>query len=88
LVGPGLSFISVEEKVLGWNEPRGEGGWKLGEGDGELEEWETSKFFEKGRIGLGGQVVWGLMKIENNSKKRKLRLANRVHSQESMIKSP
>jgi len=41
-----------------------------------LEEWETSKFFEKGRIGLGGQVVWGLMKIENNSKKGKLRLAN------------
>ena len=63
LVGPGLSFISVEEKVLGWNEPRGERGWKLGEGDGELEEWETGKFFEKGRIGLGGDVVWGLMKI-------------------------
>jgi hypothetical protein len=74
--------------VLGGNEPRGERGWKFGEGGGELEEWETSKFFEKGRIGLGGQVVWGLMKIENNSKKRKLRLANRVHSQESMIKSP
>jgi hypothetical protein len=74
--------------VLGRNEPRGERGWKFGEGGGELEEWETSKFFEKGRIGLGGEVVWGLMKIENNSKKRKLRLANRVHSQESMIKSP
>jgi hypothetical protein len=60
----------------------------LGEGGGESEEGETSKFFEKGRIGLGGQVVWGLMKIENNSNKRKFRLANRVHSQESMVKSP
>ncbi len=74
--------------VLGGNEPRGERGWKLGGGGGELEERETSKFFEKGRIGAGGEVVWGLMKVENNSKKWKLRLANRVHSQESMIKSP
>ena len=88
LVGLGLSFISVEEEVLGRNEPSWERGWKLGEGGGELEEWETGKFFEKGRIGLGGQVVWGLMKIENNSKKRKLRLANRVHSQKSMVKCP
>ena len=40
--------------VLGRNEPRGERGWKLGGGGGELEERETSKFFEKGRIGAGG----------------------------------
>jgi len=88
LVGLGLSFISVEEEILGRNEPRGERRWKLGGSGGELEERETGKFFEKGRIGLGGEVVRGLMKIENNSKKWKLRLANRVHSQESMIKSP
>jgi hypothetical protein len=48
----------------------------LGNGGGDLEDWETGKFFEEGRIGAGGQVVWGLMKIENNSKKRKFRLAN------------
>ena len=76
MVGLGLSFISVEEEVLGRNEPRGERGWKLGNGGGDLEDWETGKFFEEGRIGAGGQVVWGLMKIENNSKKRKFRLAN------------
>jgi len=88
LVGLGLSLISVEEEILGRNEPRGERRWKLGGSGGELEERETGKFFEKGRIGAGGEVVWGLMKVENNSKKWKLRLANRVHSQESMIKSP
>jgi hypothetical protein len=54
LVGLGLSFISVEEEILGRNEPRGERRWKLGGGGGELEERETSKFFEKGRIGAGG----------------------------------
>jgi len=53
LVGLGLIFISVEKEILGRDEPRGERGWKFGEGGGELEEWETSKFFEKGRIGLG-----------------------------------
>jgi len=74
--------------VLGRNEPRGERGWKMGDGGGELEERETGKLFEKGGISAGGEVVWGLMKIENNSKKRKLRLANRIHSQESMVKSP
>ena len=88
MVGLGLSFISVEEEILGRDEPRRKGGWKLGNGCGELEEWETGKLFEEGRIGAGGEVVWGLMKVENNSKKWKLRLANRVHSQESMIKSP
>jgi hypothetical protein len=87
LVGLGLIFISVEKEILGRDEPRGEMGWKLGGGGGELEERETGKLFEKGRIGAGGEVVWGLMKVENNSKKWKLRLANRVHSQESMVES-
>jgi hypothetical protein len=54
LVGLGLSFISVEEEVLGRNEPRGERGWKVGDGSGEFEERDTSKLFEKGRIGAGG----------------------------------
>jgi 5,10-methylenetetrahydrofolate reductase len=59
----------------------------LGNGGGELEEWETGKLLEEGRIGAGGEVVWGLMKVENNSKKRKFGLTDGVHSQESMIKS-
>jgi hypothetical protein len=73
--------------VLGGNEPRGERGWKFGEGGGELEEWETSKFFEKGRIGLGSEVVWGLMKVENNPEKRKFGLTDGVHCEEGMVES-
>jgi hypothetical protein len=73
--------------VLGRNEPRGERGWKLGGGGGELEERETGKFFEKSRVGASGEVVWGLVKVENNPEKRKFGLADGVHCEESMVES-
>jgi hypothetical protein len=37
LVGLGLSFILVEEEILGRDEPREKRGWKFGDGGGELE---------------------------------------------------
>ena len=73
--------------ILGRNEPSGERGWKLGGGGGELEERETGKFFEKSRIGASGEVVWGLVKVENNPEKRKFGLADGVHCEEGMVES-
>ena len=73
--------------VLRGNEPRGERGWKLGGGGGKLEERETGKFFEKSRIGASGEVVWGLVKVENNPEKRKFGLADGVHCEEGMVES-
>ena len=87
MVGLGLIFISVEKEILGRDEPRGERGWKLGGGGGELEERETGKLFEKGRIGAGGEVVWGLVKVENYPEKRKFGLADGVHCEEGMAES-
>ena len=72
---------------LGRNDPRGERGWKLGGDGGELEERETGKFFEQGRIGAGGEVVWGLVKVENNPEKRKFGLADGVYCEEGMVES-
>ena len=71
--------------VLRRNEPRGERGWKFSGGGGELEERETGKFFEKSRIGASGEVVWGLVKVENNPEKRKFGLADGVHCEEGMV---
>ena len=59
----------------------------MGGGGGKLEERETGKFFEKSRIGASGEVVWGLMKVENNSKKWKFGLTDGVHCQEGMVES-
>ncbi len=87
MVGLGLIFISVEKEILGRDEPRGERGWKLGGGGGELEERETGKLFEKGRIGAGGEVVWGLVKVENYPEKRKFGLADGLYCEEGMVES-